>query len=592
MKIRSKVIVIIVLNILSLKSFNQTYHICEKDKKIMLFDSLVYNKPKKALHQIQANIKNTNKTNAYCDLYLLKYYEVMCYINLAMYDTAALLFKNLNTFFDFNKMQHKTYVQYKNNLLHGYLSIRSGDLEAANKIFDELINNKSITNDDNNLFTAYLYKLIAVQNMQLKDSAMSLLNYVENKFNQQKAFLKDFYRLSIIRGYLYRDAEKYNQAIEIIIPIINEIKQKNKLLFANVCLLLSQAYFEIKSYNNSRKYTELGLEALDSLQTNHQRSIFYIRNSFIDTVENNYKAAYHNVAKAYDTNQKIYNDKIASITIDNLVRYKTELKEIENKTIKSKQQFLIILSTIAILLLTYFFYLNQKLKTLTQKQKENNEFQNVLIKIISHDFKSPLNALNNIIDQILFYLNKKDLEKLQLLSTGINESAINMLNLLNNLLGWVNAKNNIQATDTNIYNAIDNTIKLYAGLIVDKKVTIENNVDINLQIKLKKNILDIIIRNWLDNVLKHSNCSKIRIDITKQPNNFYQLIISHNSMMQKDLLNIIQHQIENKKIIETENNIGLGLYLIGNFSSNEGWKIDINTNNNETNFVINISSQE
>lgn len=560
-------------------------HICEWNSDIIILDSLIKNNPNIVLSRIKNAQNSYANDKTLCHLFLLKQLEVFYYINRAKFDSASLLMNDIKAFVANNAMQHKKFISYKADLLNAYFLIRTNNIDQGIVLIDELINTKAIADDTHNLFLAHLYKVIGLQNLELVDSALAFANAMDRQFKNQNP--KMYYRLVMVKAFLQRDKENFLASKLLIEPILQEIKTKDKVAYANVCLLLSEVYFQLNNINASKKITDEGLNVLEALQSYVQKPIFLVRRSIIDTAENNYIEAYRNLMSAYEVGNLVYNDRLASITQDNLAKYRADIKEIENRSLKSERIFFTVILLLVSIIAALLVYLLVRLKRIKDKLEESNQFQNKLISIISHDFKSPLYALNDLTNQITYTIKKQNFERLISLADGISTSSIKMANLLNNLLDWAYKNSTQTKIEANVFELVDDVNELYGNIMLTKSVLFYNSIDKHLVLHIKKNVLELIIRNWLDNALKYNAISYIRVGNLKNSNSTV-IFIENDGEIQSQLLHNIKEQLnaQAKTNLATAN--GLGLNLIAQFSKQEGWIIDIETVDKKTIFSITI----
>jgi signal transduction histidine kinase len=190
---------------------------------------------------------------------------------------------------------------------------------------------------------------------------------------------------------------------------------------------------------------------------------------------------------------------------------------------------------------------------------------------------------------VAYTIKKQQYDKLDHLANGVSESSVRMTNLLNNLLNWVYLNKTLKVEQVNVYNLVNDTKALYENVLFNKQLSFYNNIDTTLTLTIKKNVLEIIIRNWLDNILKYSNATQIIFNATVEKNN-YKIIIENDSTIAPEHLMQINSQLNKHGQIKNETSIGLGLNLIANFSKEESWKVELESDNGKTKFSITIHS--
>jgi signal transduction histidine kinase len=272
-------------------------------------------------------------------------------------------------------------------------------------------------------------------------------------------------------------------------------------------------------------------------------------------------------------------------------QFQTEKKEKENQELKLQRKWGFICIAIALVLLSVIVLLFIKTKRQNGKLNELNVFRDKIHAIISHDFRSPLFALQGLYEQINYLIKNKKTGEIEKLSNSIDELSNRMGSLLKNLLTWTqnnSSTSNENQKNVSIFNEVNETILLYQQIIKNKNIVAENNVNKNITASINTNVLDLIIRNWIDNVLKYANPTTINITATKT-SSYLQIVIADNGTIQPNILAQIEQQLmSNKSIVNTKNNTGLGLLLIEHFSKQLGWNLQLETCNNENLFLIKI----
>lgn len=175
---------------------------------------------------------------------------------------------------------------------------------------------------------------------------------------------------------------------------------------------------------------------------------------------------------------------------------------------------------------------NKKLSlTINELNEKNDRIQKLsnmqakLLYIISHDLKSPLATLQNLLN----LLRREDLsqEEIMLITKDLQLSLSNASFLLSNLLEWgINQvrQGKLTLSTFNLYNVVRQVIELFTLIANKKGVEIRNLVDEQACVTADEGALNLIIRNLVQNALKftsngsvtlsmqvHSDCSIIAI---------------------------------------------------------------------------------
>ena len=104
-----------------------------------------------------------------------------------------------------------------------------------------------------------------------------------------------------------------------------------------------------------------------------------------------------------------------------------------------------------------------------------------------------------------FYLQKGKTDKLERLSTLIDETAGRLSTLLDNLLNWALLQTNrlpYQPEEIQLVNTIERTVKLFEPLAEVKQIDLKTNWGTTASIHADESAFSTILRNLLSNALK------------------------------------------------------------------------------------------
>lgn len=195
--------------------------------------------------------------------------------------------------------------------------------------------------------------------------------------------------------------------------------------------------------------------------------------------------------------------------------------------------------------------------------KQANNQLNKLFSIISHDLRKPI---GNIISYLDLLDNKILSENEQrLIKEDLNLNTKNTHQLLENLLIWSRAQENgfhFSPTEIKLGELVFNSLNLSKDLAKQKNISIIESFDPGTVVKADKSLVEIIIRNLLQNAIKFSpKDSTITFQADKK-NSHLTLEIMDEGPGLKD---IDKEQIKKKSNDiswhSTDNNHGLGLHL-------------------------------
>ncbi len=220
----------------------------------------------------------------------------------------------------------------------------------------------------------------------------------------------------------------------------------------------------------------------------------------------------------------------------------------------------------------------QKIKQQNEELKQLNAEKDNLFAIISHDLRSPFNALLGF-SEILEQRSEKYDTKDRKLVSYINQIAQNTYQLLDDLLNWANFQKGkivFSPKKIDLYDFTREKIKIIENIASTKAIKIENTIAEKTEIFADENMLSTIFRNLLTNAIKFTHKGgEINIFI-KQKTKKIEISIQDNGIgisaeIQKQLFKI-DSQISTQGT-ESETGTGLGLMLCKDFIEKNGGEI-------------------
>jgi signal transduction histidine kinase len=245
--------------------------------------------------------------------------------------------------------------------------------------------------------------------------------------------------------------------------------------------------------------------------------------------------------------------------------------------------------TLAVLLLTIFItikYLkinyNKQLLLSTKKNEEllqANETKNKLFSIISHDLRSPFNALIGL-SQLLKESSEEltDLEKEEFVD-GIYETSKKTYTLLQNLLEWsLSQTNEIQflPETINLKAFVTDSLLLSVQVAKSKEISIQIAIPDDVTITADKNMLETVLRNIISNATKFTGAKgQISISSSSDDQGITLAITDNGVGMSTATLAFLfsQNNFNQQKELVPERGLGLGLLLCKDFIERHNGKI-------------------
>lgn len=172
---------------------------------------------------------------------------------------------------------------------------------------------------------------------------------------------------------------------------------------------------------------------------------------------------------------------------------------------------------------------------ITQKDElvRLNRTKDMFFSIIAHDLKNPMNSIIGFSEILTSEFDDlDDFEKKEFIKY-INESAISLQNLIDNLLQWARAQTDkirFSPSKNDLYFIIEDNIKLLRGNAERKAIDIYSRIPKKTMVWCDKNMVSTIIRNLLSNAIKFTNdYGKIKI-ISKKLDDKLEITVKDNGI--------------------------------------------------------------
>lgn len=246
--------------------------------------------------------------------------------------------------------------------------------------------------------------------------------------------------------------------------------------------------------------------------------------------------------------------------LEQLKESNLELQELNNNLSRESQKLIIA---------------NNDLTNSEAELKKANETKNKLFSIISHDIRSPLNAMLVSTETVNLYFDKFSKEELSKSIKSIYLSTQQLSNLITNLFDWAKAqRDGIQFNPDfqNLTIETEEILKIYNENIKQKQLQITLNYNLQNEFAIAfcdKNLYETIIRNLISNAIKFSHPeSEITITFSDYNDKFMQISVTDTGIgiSEEDIPKLFRDDIDRKKIGNSpEKGSGLGLLLCKEF---------------------------
>ena len=205
-----------------------------------------------------------------------------------------------------------------------------------------------------------------------------------------------------------------------------------------------------------------------------------------------------------------------------------------------------------------------------------NQVKDKFFSIISHDLRSPINALAGLLDILdKGAIKPEEMHKhTQELKVRFNHTRT----LLNNLLDWTLLqmdKLNLQAAKINLFKIVEENIQLL-GSVQDKQITLINEVPKDAIGFADSNTINLVIRNLMTNAIKFTNDGGRVLIAAKLQEKDIVVSVSDNGVgIKPEVLNILFDKTApyTTRGTANEKGTGLGLILCKEFVEKNGGRI-------------------
>ncbi len=200
------------------------------------------------------------------------------------------------------------------------------------------------------------------------------------------------------------------------------------------------------------------------------------------------------------------------------------------------------------------------LKSDLDKLTTDKDQKEQLIAIVIHDLKSPLRFLSMHMENLQENLKGMNPEELKSYTLLLKNTVNDVYLFTQEVLLWLNNKNdnfNILKKNTNIEDLINNTARLYQEICLEKNNRIEIVVTQNIMIDTAADLLNVIIRNLLDNANKFTTNGLITITAgTKDKLAYITVTDTGIGMTQEKCNELTNHDLNNWNIQASRKHLG------------------------------------
>lgn len=212
-----------------------------------------------------------------------------------------------------------------------------------------------------------------------------------------------------------------------------------------------------------------------------------------------------------------------------------------------------------------------------KKLEELNENKDKFFSVVSHDIKSPLNALLSFSTLLLENFDTMKREQLLKLAAELKGLLGTTIKMTDNLITWAKVQMkdfSVNPEKTDVKEIVNEVFQLYFEVAKSKNITLSANFPEKYYAFVDKNHIQLIIRNLVNNAIKYSTTDGlVKIIGTYTAQKVVIYISDTGTGISPDLKDKLftNHPIQSRKGTAGEDGTGLGLKLCFEFAQlNQG----------------------
>lgn len=224
--------------------------------------------------------------------------------------------------------------------------------------------------------------------------------------------------------------------------------------------------------------------------------------------------------------------------------------------------------------------IEEKLTTLVQELKKENQTKNKFISVLAHDLRNPIGMLTTVTEMIRENMEQDQMEDLKFNLELIQNISQNTYELLNTLIQWAMAQE--QSIDlkneTHRLGALVEKVIAHQEKIAAKKgIRIQFQGPEDMEITTDGVMFSTVLRNLLSNALKYSHSdSVVEVFASQEKNDLKLTIKDHGIGMNKGEIEKLFSEdqfFKSRPGTDGEKGAGIGLNLCKNYTLKLGGKI-------------------
>lgn len=492
----------------------------------------------------------------------------------------------------------------------GLIQLGIGRYNEANKLFQRaILINREL--GDENLLSKNLLN-VGISQSELKHYEDAYKSFHQSLKLSKKNKFKDNEHLALNRlGNILYLKNEIDSSIYYYQKVISDTDEANLWEKSFAFSGLSEAYSKKGNYKLAEEFGLTGFRFAKMVQANWDIARAAEILSVAYKKDNNFEEAYKYLEISKSYTDSLFNEaKLKEINLLQLDRKESENQkliaknEVSQQKLKNAKIFTIsvILLMLFVLTILYQYVKNSKLKeklfkeleeknldienqkALIINQNENlselNQTKNKLFSILSHDLKSPINSIQQVLE--LLKAGEISNDELKIMTEHLVVQVDKTSAMLNNMLHWsmtqLDGAKTI-AVNINLENVINDSVGAMFLMMSNKKIQLRVEDKKAMIVKADENHAHIIINNLLSNAIKYTpEDGLIDIKYTESITCYSVHITNSGSKISdnkiEEILNFDKRMISEMGT-GLEEGTGLGLLLVKQFLSDNNGKLDI-----------------
>lgn len=315
--------------------------------------------------------------------------------------------------------------------------------------------------------------------------------------------------------------------------------------------------------------------AIAMAEENHYDGVLQeaLNAGYQDLRERDPKQALEYLERSVVMKDSIFNENQQQLIRDYQVRYAMQEKEHElamqrEKNEKARMMVvgLVILAIVLFALFVIWWRLAQMRKKRNQELTQLNEMKDRLMSIVSHDVKTPVSAIRNVLEQLCSYYDgmsdtdrKASLMMLKSTSEALSDRLFNILQWVKNVL----EHGVVSPEDFNVSELVDKAIQSQDYSIGVKSLKVVNDVPTTLMAHDDPSVASLVLQNLLSNAVKFSYPhGEIHVREEDEADRFWLVVQDNGKGIPKQKLEKIFRFVSSSSVgTEGETGTGIGLFV-------------------------------